>query len=224
MVDFRTMPKVDDIRRLIADLRPDEQGMLELICRPFIADEPAVFGTPNNDWHNRELEWYLSQSRNVYDIKEPIPEIWKQVAAKDGTINSNYGWCIFSEENGHQFWNAIKELRSKPHSRQATMIYTRPTMHTEAKENGRYDFMCTNTVQLFIRQGFLHYIVNMRSSDAVFGYKGDYAWHDWVFNDVLRCLPHVRRGYMLWNANSFHVYPRHHHIVRKWDDDDWENN
>lgn len=212
------MINVASIRRLLQMQMPDpETGMLEIINASFIADEPAIFGQPNEDWHLREREWYISQSLNVNDIPGPVPTIWQQVASPKGEINSNYGYCIFSKKNGYQYINALEALRTNKHSRQATMIYTRPSMHDDCTRDGMRDFICTNTVQLYIRNGRLDYIVNMRSNDAVLGYKGDFAWHKFVHKMSLRALceqyPDLTMGTLYWNANSLHVYPRHHHLV-----------
>jgi len=210
---------VGDIRNAFRAIAPHpETGMIEIINASFIADEPAIFGTPNGEWHQRELDWYLSRSRNVYDIIEPIPAIWKQVASPSGKINSNYGWCIYSEENGSQYLNAIRSLKQNMHSRQAVMIYNRPSMHTDSTADGMKDFICTHSTHLMIREGLLHYIVNMRSSDAVFGYKGDRAWHSFVQQSALVDLaedyPDLKLGPIYWNSGSLHVYPRHHHLVK----------
>ena len=207
---------VSDIRRLLAEREPDSNGMREIIAAQFIADESSIFGDVNTDWHDRELAWYLSESLNVNDIYGDIPKIWQDVSDRDGYINSNYGWCIFSRENGRQYDNAIEALMQDPYSRQANMIYTRPSMHVDAKKNGRRDFMCTNTVQLLIRNDVLYYIVNMRSSDAVFGYKGDRYWHEFVFNRAILDIGNVSKGHMVWNAGSLHVYPRHESLVQEW--------
>ena len=86
-------------------------------------------------------------------------------------------------------------------------------MHEAARHKGMRDFICTNTVQLLIRDGELHYLVSMRSSDAVFGYKGDLAWHTYVHEKASRDLG-VPAGKIVWNAGSLHVYPRHHHLVQ----------
>lgn len=218
------------IRELFRSIEPNETGTLEIINASFIADEPAIFGTPNENWHKRELEWYHSMSRNVNDIPPPIPKIWKDVAGTDGSINSNYGWCIFSPWNGSQYKHCREALLDNPATRQAVMIYTRPSMHDEAVEKGRRDFMCTNTVQAFIRHRNEHvreliYIINMRSSDAVFGYKGDYAWHSHIHRKLLGDLhqyegfEHITRGPMIWNAGSLHIYERHFHLVHGGRDD-----
>ena len=71
--------------------------MIEIIGSSFIADENTIFGKVNHGYIEKELEWYCSQSLNVYDIPN-TPTIWKQVATNAGLINSNYGFLIFSKE------------------------------------------------------------------------------------------------------------------------------
>lgn len=220
------IPTVYDIRhQLINELHDqnfvtDKSGVktIEIVNASFIADEAAIFGTPNQDYIERELKWYRSMSRNVNDIPGGTPEIWKMVADKNGMINSNYGWCIYSEENGYQFTKVVEELVKSPLSRRATMIYTRPSMHEDYNKNGMSDFMCTNTVQYFIRKGKLHASVYMRSNDAVFGYKNDYAWQKYVQQQVLEAINGKRStvydlGDLFWNVSSLHVYERHFKLV-----------
>jgi len=102
-------------------------------------------------------------------------------------------------------------------SRQAVMVYTRPSIHTDAFTNGRKDFICTNAVQLLIRDGKLEYHVSMRSNDVVYGYNNDVAWHRYVHQRALACLPEslggIEIGDMYWSAGSLHVYPRHFKLV-----------
>jgi thymidylate synthase len=213
--------KVADIRQIFRDKLAagdfTEDGMLEIINASFIADEAAIFGTVNEDYVRRETDWYMSQSLNVNDIEEPIPAIWKNIATPDGRINSNYGWAIFSDANGNQMTNAIESLCKNKHSRQAAMIYNRPSMHTDACVDGMKDFMCTYSTQLLIRNDQLHYLVFMRSNDALLGYKNDRAWHDHVHDLSLEALqqqyPDLEKGTLTWNAGSLHVYPQHHKLV-----------
>ena len=186
--------------------------MLELVSASFVADQPAIFGKVNQDYVDRELEWYKSQSLNVNDIPGGPPAIWKQVADKDGFINSNYGWCIWSPLNGSQYDNTLAELKKNPDSRRAVMIYTRPSMHFKYNIGGMSDFMCTNAVQYVIRNGSVHSIVQMRSNDVVFGYKNDYAWQKHVL-DLLADDLKVPAGSILWNAGSLHVYERHFDLI-----------
>jgi thymidylate synthase len=193
----------------------DKTGVktVEVMNAAFIANEPAIFGTLNHDYIERELQWYKSISRNVNDIPCGPPEIWKRVATPDGYINSNYGWCIWSDENYNQYTNVLDELKSNPDSRRATMIYTRPTMHTDYKLNGMSDFMCTNTVQYLVRDGKLHSLVYMRSNDAIFGYKNDYAWQKHVLDELAKELS-LPAGDIYWNVASLHVYERHFDLIK----------
>ena len=160
-------------------------------------------------------------SLNVNDIPGGAPAIWKQVADKDGFINSNYGWCVYSEENGHQLVKVINELVASPLSRRATMIYIRPSMHEDYKRNGMSDFMCTYSTQYYIRDGKLHASVFMRSNDAVYGYKNDYAWQHFIHEQVLRgvngkCGTVYGLGDLHWNAGSLHVYERHFDLINDY--------
>jgi thymidylate synthase len=194
------------------------QKTIEILNASFIANEPAIFGTVNEDYVKRELDWYRSMSLNVNDIPGGPPAIWKQVADKNGLINSNYGWCIYSKENGYQFTRVVDELIASPLSRRATMIYIRPTMHDDYNKNGMSDFMCTYSTQYYIRDGQLHASVFMRSNDAVFGYKNDYAWQRYVQEQVLQAINGKNGtvyglGKLYWNAGSLHVYERHFDLV-----------
>lgn len=198
---------------------------IEIVGATFLANEDAIFGEVNWDYVHREEEWYNSQSLNVNDIPGGAPAIWKAVADKDGMINSNYGYCIYSPLNGFahgtidqiadnacQYNSALNELKNNPESRRAIMIYTRPSMWLDYNYNGRSDFMCTNTVQYLIRDGKLVSIVNMRSNDAVFGYKNDRAWQRHVQEKLAKEL-NVEVGDLIWQVGSLHVYSRHYHLV-----------
>ena len=215
------MQGVKEIRQKFLELKSsgeyvtDKSGckMLELIGESFVADRPTIFGEVNQDYVDRELMWYLSKSRNVNDIPGNVPKIWQDVADKNGKINSNYGWCIWSEENFAQYWKVYDKLKANPDTRQATMIYTRPTMHEDAVENGRSDFMCTNAVNYFIRDDYLCAVVQMRSNDVIFGYRNDFAWQEYVA-ERLKFELDLKDYEIIWNAASLHVYERHFEMVK----------
>ena len=186
----------------------------------FICDKDYIIREPNYEYANREIEWYKSQSLFVDDIPGKTPAIWEECSDNEGKINSNYGWCIWSNENGNQYRSCLHTLVKDPHSRQAVMLYTRPSMQKEASENGRHDFMCTYSVQCFLNDDIetggykLKYIVNMRSNDAVFGYCNDVLWHKFVANKMIEDLQiklnkQVKLEHIEWNAGSLHVYERH---------------
>lgn len=212
---------VQDIREYFLDQLKlekfviDKTGVktIELVSANFVADEETIFGPVNYDYVSRELEWYESQSLNVKDIPGKIPVIWEQVADEDGLINSNYGWCIWSTENHHQYHHALLELKKNPESRRAVMIYTRPNMWYDYNKNGRSDFMCTNAVQYVVRDGAVHAIVQMRSNDVVFGYRNDRAWQMHVLEKLAGDLE-LPVGNIYWNAGSLHVYERHFNLIK----------
>jgi thymidylate synthase len=180
-----------------------------------MADEPAIFGEPNDDYIQRELEWYLSQSLRVADIPGVTPKIWESVASREGLINSNYGYLVYSAENKSQYDSALAELRNNPFSRRAIMIYTRPSIQTEYCADGMSDFICTNAVQYLQRNGALHAVVQMRSNDVVFGYRNDYAWQLYVLQQLAADLG-VPAGNITWQVGSLHVYERHYSMIEKY--------
>ena len=194
---------------------------IEIQNANFEVDKPWIVREPNNMYFNTELKWYLSQSLNVYDIEGIPPKQWRLCADKNGFINSNYGWCIFSEENGNQYRNCKKKLIEDPHTREAIMIYNRPSMQYDYCKNGMHDFMCCQNVQYFINErddkSYLDCIVNFRSNDAVFGFNNDSLWNLYI----QKCLSeelNVNMGKMYWNAGSLHIYERHFKLL-----DDIEN-
>lgn len=212
--------------RILAPGTDHEVKTIEIQHAHFLADKDWIIREPNYDYAARELEWYDSQSLNVNDIPGETPKIWKQVADKNGIINSNYGWVIYSPQNFLQYQNCFESLCKDPHTRQAVMIYNRPSMQYENKFNGMSDFMCTFSTQLFLNEddmGYgkkLDYIVNMRSNDAVFGYDNDVIFHREVqkrmANDLSKYFnEQIIPGDIIWNAGSLHVYERHFKFLTK---------
>ncbi|AKU43690.1 thymidylate synthase [Citrobacter phage Merlin] len=218
---------VEDIRDELCYALESEQFVIdktgaktiEIIGASFIADEELIFGAVNNEYVERELEWYKSQSLFVKDIPGGTPSIWEQVSSKNGEINSNYGWAIWSDENCSQYNMCLGELGNNPDTRRAIMIYTRPSMQFDYNRDGMSDFMCTNTVQYLIRNKRVHAIVSMRSNDVVFGFRNDYAWQKYVLDKLVSDLNEgdssreYKAGDIIWNAGSLHVYERHFYLV-----------
>jgi thymidylate synthase len=93
-------------------------------------------------------------------------------------------------------------------------------MWGDHNENGRSDFMCTNTVQYLIRDNRIHAVVNMRSNDAWAGYRNDYAWQLYVLNQVRDELQFrgkfYDRGEIIWNAGSLHIYERQFYLLEHY--------
>ncbi|AEO97027.1 deoxycytidylate 5-hydroxymethyltransferase [Salmonella phage vB_SenM-AKM_NP4] len=217
---------VQDIRQEFAVALENEEFVIdktgvktiEIIGASFIADEELIFGSVNDEYVARELEWYKSQSLFVKDIPGKTPAIWDQISSKNGEINSNYGWAIWNKDNYNQFASCVAELSVNPDSRRGIMIYTRPSMQTDYNRDGMSDFMCTNTVQYLIRDEQVHAVVSMRSNDVVFGFRNDYAWQKHVLELLVQTLNCGRDkkyvvGDIIWNVGSLHVYSRHFYLV-----------
>lgn len=219
------MKKVADIREEFKHLLQSEKFVidksgaktLEILGESYIVDEDVIFGTLNKDYAEKELQWYLSESLNVYDIPK-TPQIWRNVCDKNGFINSNYGYCIFSKENGEQYKHCLRTLRRDKDSRRAMMHYTRPSMQWEYNKNGMSDYCCTNHVQILIRDDKLHYILSQRSCDGLYGFKNDIYWAKYVHNRLLEDLkedyPELELGDLIHQVGSLHVYERHFSLVK----------
>lgn len=193
---------------------------VEIINAAFIADEEAIFGTVNQEWVERESEWYHSMSLNVNDIPGGAPQVWKMVADENGFINSNYGHLIFSDLKFNQLDKCAEQLEADEFSRRAEMIYTRPSIQIEYNKNGMSDFICTEVVQYVIRHGELIALVKMRSNDAWAGYRNDLAWQKEVqymlWDRLVRTYPNLKIGPIVWNAGSIHIYEKQFYLIENF--------
>jgi thymidylate synthase len=212
--------KVKDIRGMFKqayeaqEFTVDRTGAktIEIIGATFLADEDYIIRKPSYEYVERELEWYKSMSLYVKDIPGKTPAIWEAISSDEGKINSNYGWCIWSKENGEQYKNVLAELKASPDSRRATMIYNRPSMHTDFSAGGMNDFMCTFANTFFIRNGKLHSHYIMRSNDSVFGYNNDVHWAMHVQKQLAADL-NVDVGDLIWTVSNIHIYERHFDLL-----------
>ena len=217
------MDSITDIRNNFASRLKEKRfvdGTVEIVGATFLADEETIFGAINEDYISRELSWYLSQSLFVDEIPGGAPKIWKQIASDHGEINSNYGYLMHSTKNGDQLTKVVDCLISDPKSRRAVAVYTRPSIHDDWNRDGMADFICTNAVQYLIRDGKLHVVVQMRSNDAIFGYRNDYAWQKYM-QEIIAAMLHsakvpVTLGRIIWNVGSLHVYERHFWLLEEF--------
>ena len=200
----------------------DKTGVktVEILNANFVAKESSLFGKIDDAYLRKEVAWYDSEIQNIGAMEKPVPALWQSTAGHNGETNSNYGWAVNSIDNGDQFGSVVVELLKNPFSRRAIMIYTRPSMQHEYCEDGKNDFMCTNHVQYFIRNNVLETIVNMRSNDAVFGYKCDRHWQmlvrDRLFGKLKDKMPALKRGSIEWTVGSLHIYERHFYLIWAW--------
>ena len=221
------MQNVSDIRSAFIDLYEKEEFVvdktgvktIELVGASFNADNPTIFGSPNQEYIDREIEWYESQSQYVYDIPGETPSIWNQISSTKGKVNSNYGYLVYHSNNHRQYKNVLQQLLADSNSRRAVMIYQRPSMHEDFSVDGMSDFICTNAVQYVVRNNYVHCIVQMRSNDVVFGYRNDFAWQKYVLKKLVTDLNNLGEnkysiGDITWQVGSLHVYERHFKFIQ----------
>ena len=214
----------DELKKEIFTIDKTGQKTIEMIGASFVADESAIFGTPNREYIDAEIDWYNGRSTNIneiFGIAKAPPAAWQYSANKFGEINSNYGYLIFGEKFHNQYLHVVEELINNPDSRRAAMIYNRPSIWLEYNEDGKNDFICTNAVTYYIRNRRLDAVVQMRSNDVVYGYKNDYAWQQYVMKRLIEDInvqraddDQVFKGFMHWQVQNLHVYERHFDLVQ----------
>ncbi len=191
-----------------------------LVLNPF---QPylKVFRDFKHDYLEKEHQWYLNQNMSIYPDMSGI-KIWEFCSSKDGegTINSNYGALVFGKENGNQFDYCLNKLKFDKDSREAMIIYTRPSIQWECQEKGKHDFICTNYSHFFIRDNKLVMIHSQRSCDAVTGLPYDFAWSCFVYQVMLselrKSYPELEVGPINYNIDSLHVYERSEKLLKEY--------
>lgn len=174
------------------------------------------FQTPKK-YVKSELEWYKSMDLSIigHEGIETNPT-WQSCCTKDDKkqINSNYGWCVFSEENGSQYDNCLEVLKKDKTTRNAIIVYNRPEIYKDYKRDGMHDMICTMYSHFFIRNNKLYMVHNMRSNDIRYGFIcSDLAWNCFVYQNMYEDLkatyPDLEVGTIIWTSDSMHIYDRH---------------
>lgn len=200
-----------------------QETYVELIARKVQLDPYAPyiyidknFQTPKK-YVKAELDWYKSMDLSIigHEGIESNPT-WQSCCTKDEKkeINSNYGWCVFSEENGSQYDNCLEVLKKDKTTRNAIIMYNRPEIYKDYKRNGMHDMICTFMSHFFIRNNKLYMIHNMRSNDVRYGFIcSDLAWNCFVYQNMYEDLkstyPDLEVGTIIWTSDSMHLYSRH---------------
>lgn len=158
----------------------------------------------------RELEWYYSQNPNTASIA-PHASTWARVSDEAGMANSNYGFLMFSPQNGYQYQNIVKRLRANPKTKKAVAYYTNPMIHY----TGGNDTICTIFVAYLNRGGTLNASVYLRSNDARYGLIGaDLSWQIHMLKKLAEDT-NAQVGKVHWYATSMHLYEKHWEGLRR---------
>lgn len=160
-----------------------------------------------------EFDWYLSGDLSTKDIGEKA-SMWKKIADEDGNVNSNYGYFAFYQDVPaksckNQFEWVVNSLTEDINTRQAMINFNQ----VDHKYDGNKDFVCTQTMQFFIRDNRLHAVVNMRSCDLIYGAGYDIPFFAFLQQQVLRYVASTHQGItlgkLIHNSGSLHIYSRH---------------
>ena len=88
-----------------------------------------------------------------------------------------------------------------------------------------HDFICTNVLNFMVdHENHLHIVAQMRSMDAVWGYRADYSMWDYVMdkmvadlnNKMIKYWGEITRGDISFQVANLHVYPRHFDLLDRW--------
>lgn len=209
-----------------------QESYVELLAKQIELDpySPYVyidknFQTPKK-YVKAELDWYKSMDLSIigHEGIESNPT-WQSCCTKDDKkeINSNYGWCVFSDENGSQYDNCLEVLTKDKTSRNGIIMYNRPSIYKDYKRDGMHDMICTMQSQFFIRDvdsvPTLFMVHTMRSNDVRYGFIcSDLAWNCFVFQnmyeDLKKIYPNLEPGTIVWTSNSMHLYSRHYEDLK----------
>lgn len=207
-----------------------QEGYVELLAKRVDLDpySPYIyldknFQTPKK-YVKAELDWYKSMDLSIigHEGIESNPT-WNACCTKDDKkeINSNYGWCVFSEENGSQYDNCLEVLKKDKTTRNALIVYNRPEIYKDYKRDGMHDMICTMYSHFFIRNNKLYMVHQMRSNDIRFGFIcSDLAWNCFVYQnmyeDLKETYPDLEVGVIRWTSDSMHLYSRHFDDLKKF--------
>ena len=191
-----------------------------MIFDPFAPFVDLGVKKSNIDYIKQEYEWYKSMSLSINNYVDKV-SIWRSCATKDkdAEVNSNYGYLVYHPGNGSQFKNCLNVLKEDASTRNAIIVYQRPSIYKEYKLFGMHDMICTMYSHFFIRNNKLEMTHSMRSNDAIFGLLNDLPWSCAVYQDMYNNLketyPGLERGNITWFDDSLHVYPKHFDLLTK---------
>lgn len=182
-----------------------------------------------------ELVWYLSGNNKTEWIAN-YSSFWKNISDDGVTANSAYGARIFQQHqyqcswttspnmgafnetpDGWTQWQYLKdELKKDTDSRRAVLHIRQPQDSYMAQK----DVPCTLALQFFIRDGALHQVASMRSSDLILGIAYDIPAFT-MFQELLAFELGVPVGSYTHISNSLHIYERHFKMVEEILRDPW---
>lgn len=196
------------------------------------SSEPVVTADPERnrtiaEYTVKEMALYDSCSNSVEDFAK-ASKFWEKIANPDGTINSAYGYLIWSKRSQGNSemerlinpsihpkltdrtpWEWAKQtLIADKDTRQAVMAFALP----EHRWIGNKDQVCTLHGNWLIRDDLLNLSIVMRSNDLSKGLVYDLSWFvslmDKMVQELKPTYPNLHKGTYTHTAHSMHIYER----------------
>lgn len=156
-----------------------------------------------------EALWYMAGNDSTEWISYYAP-FWRDISDDGKTANSAYGARIFRPhpriaDGRMSQWEWVKsELKRDPDSRRAVIHIKSPIDSLDAVK----DVPCTLALQFMVREGALHLVANMRSSDLILGIANDIPAFT-LLQELMALELGLKLGEYIHTSNSLHVYERH---------------
>ena len=171
--------------------------------------------SPKLDYLYPELLWYFS-GRNDLDFISKYSKFWNKIANEDGTVNSAYGYLLFTEKNEFgltEYQWALESLKKDKYSRQAIIRFNKP----KHSYFGNKDFVCTLNGTFHIRQiangiDVLNFTTTMRSQDMWFGIIYDIPFYTLLQQQMHK---HLKKYYPNLLMGDYRHYVLSEHIYEK---------
>lgn len=172
------------------------------------------------DYANKELAWYLSCDRGSEYIQDKA-KLWEKIKNKDGSINSQYGYLVFEQKTAHPslgditmtgFEWAKYTLLKEIDTRRAIITFNNGGYNYESD-----DFLCTQHMAFFVRNGKLDCFIALRSSDLIYGQPYNQIFWSMVHQQLFLSLVHkykdLKLGKIMVKIYSAHLYSKHYKLV-----------
>lgn len=196
----------------------------ELLAQHICLDTPkhSIVTLPgfetNIGYAEKELEWYLSGTNRLSGLGR-FGKCWDFCSDDGKHVNSAYGHRIFGKHPKmkiNQWQWCLKKLKEDSESRQCVI-----NLNSEFdKYRKTKDFICTVFCQVLLRDGKLHWLTFMRSTDAYLGIRNDI----FCFTAMQRIMAWqlgVGLGKYHHFASSLHLYekqfPKAEKLVKAYD-------
>jgi thymidylate synthase len=148
-----------------------------------------------------EIDWYLSGSNKVADIAK-YAKMWNDLTDDGETVNSAYGYRIFTKFGFDQLQYCIDKLKKNPYDRQA-VIHIKDASNAPTK-----DTPCTCLLQFTCSNGKLNLHTYMRSNDIWLGLPYDVAFFTCLMHLVSKHTE-IPVGAYYHTVGDLHLYERH---------------